>query len=555
MPSSTTNINLEIFDHPTIGRIQGVKSSPNVVEYLGIQYATLSNAFARGSIGHYAGSGSTIVAITHGPTVINPANICEREQELIQARLHCTQSKQSATESLTLNISVPTNVPADSGLPVLVFVHGGGFASGSANHPQYNLTRIVEISAKDGIPIIAVGLNYRVGIAGFLISKEMKELGYKANNGLDDQRLGLRWIKHHIRGFGGDPERITFLGQSAGSVAGNIHLQSNEPLFEQYISMSGTAFSRPRRPEVGQKAYDSLVKGLGVAEASPYEQARKLLSEVENMGDQARRYNLGPTVDGDIVPEALVFRNQVEPESALKTFPGLRHCRRILVGDCQFDGTAFESRLPSQTDTLPQALIASLKESLDSTDARFVPAILSRYGLGQSASPNSTETTRRAILDLGNDIHFALPALALAKIWSKTTVPSAKAFLYHFNCPNPWDGPWKGEANHILDIAFALQNYNEQLSVGQRQCAGRFGKDFIRFVNGEDVWGEYRAGERPTSMIYSAQIDGEKDDSHLVHDESSASTGRRTFIQELGAEHIHDKVLHSWQVFMSATRK
>jgi carboxylesterase type B len=199
--------------------------------------------------------------------------------------------------------------------------------------------------------------SYRVGFPGFLISEEMKGLGYKANNGLDDQRLGLRWIKHHIRGFGGDPERITFLGQSAGSgnvqsslcmfqfidailtqvVAGNIHLQSNEPLFEQYISMSGTAFSRPRRSEVGQKAYASLVKGFGVAELSPHEQVRKLLSEVEKMGDQARRYNLGPTVDGDIVPEALVFRNQVEPELALKTFPGLLYCRRILVGDCQFD--------------------------------------------------------------------------------------------------------------------------------------------------------------------------------------------------------------------------
>jgi carboxylesterase type B len=90
--------------------------------------------------------------------VINPANICQREQELIQARLPFAQFKQSATECLTLNISLPNNAPPDSGLPVMVFVHGGGFASGSANHPQYNLTRIVDMSVKDGIPIIAVGL-------------------------------------------------------------------------------------------------------------------------------------------------------------------------------------------------------------------------------------------------------------------------------------------------------------------------------------------------------------------------------------------------------------
>lgn len=56
-----------------------------------------------------------------------------------------------------------------------------------------------------------------MGIPGFLNSEELTSLGYKANNGLDDQRLGLRWTKSHIRGFGGDPGRVTFLGQSAGS--------------------------------------------------------------------------------------------------------------------------------------------------------------------------------------------------------------------------------------------------------------------------------------------------------------------------------------------------
>lgn len=103
--------------------------------------------------------------------------------------------------------------------------------------------------------------------------------------------------------------------------------------------MAGTAFSRPRRPEAVQKAYEALTKELGVAKASPQEQMQTLLREAEtgSLGAHSRKYNLGPTLDGDLVPEALVFRNQVEPEAALKTFPGLRYCRRILVGDCQFD--------------------------------------------------------------------------------------------------------------------------------------------------------------------------------------------------------------------------
>lgn len=211
---------------------------------------------------------------------------------------------------------------------------------------------------------------------------------------------------------------------------------------------------------------------------------------------------------------------------------------------------AFQSRLADRTDVLPKTLVESLEAQLGPLDARFTPAMVSGYGLDASTRSNSPKTTR-AVLNVGNDIHFALPALALAKIWSRSTVQGTQAFLYHFNCPNPWDGPWEGEASHILDIAFALQNYNEQLSPGQRQCAERFGKDIVRFVSGQDVWDEYRMEAKPTSMIYSASVDGDgEEDSHLVRDEDSASTGRRTIIQGLGEETVHDKVLHAWQAFM-----
>lgn len=106
----------------------------------------------------------TLSPLLPRPTVINPANLCEREQGLIQGRLPLplTPVKQSATEGLTLNISLPAslNIDKDAGLPVMVFVHGGGFANGSANHPHYDLARIIELSVKEGSPIIAIGLKY-----------------------------------------------------------------------------------------------------------------------------------------------------------------------------------------------------------------------------------------------------------------------------------------------------------------------------------------------------------------------------------------------------------
>ena len=59
--------------------------------------------------------------------------------------------------------------------------------------------------------------SYRVGLPGFLHSPELKAGGYEPNNGLDDQRLAFRWIKRNIGGFGGDPEKVTFMGESAGA--------------------------------------------------------------------------------------------------------------------------------------------------------------------------------------------------------------------------------------------------------------------------------------------------------------------------------------------------
>jgi carboxylesterase type B len=58
--------------------------------------------------------------------------------------------------------------------------------------------------------------SYRVGPAGFLTSREMRETGLTSNNGLRDQRVALKWVQHHVRGFGGDPDNVTLVGHSAG---------------------------------------------------------------------------------------------------------------------------------------------------------------------------------------------------------------------------------------------------------------------------------------------------------------------------------------------------
>ncbi len=65
--------------------------------------------------------------------------------------------------------------------------------------------------------MVTLLISYRLGVPGFLHSSAMAAAGYKPNNGLDDQRLGLKWIRKHISGFNGDPERVTYIGESSGA--------------------------------------------------------------------------------------------------------------------------------------------------------------------------------------------------------------------------------------------------------------------------------------------------------------------------------------------------
>ncbi|XP_043467862.1 juvenile hormone esterase-like [Leptopilina heterotoma] len=119
-------------------------------------------------------------------------------------------------------------------LPVMVFIHGGAFFFGSGN--DYKANYIMDKN------VIFVTINYRLGIFGFLTTADTIAPG---NFALKDQLLALKWIQRNIEFFGGDRNRVTLSGQSAGSVSVHLHAinQRSSGLFHQYIMQSGTALS------------------------------------------------------------------------------------------------------------------------------------------------------------------------------------------------------------------------------------------------------------------------------------------------------------------------
>nr|WSZ15943.1 carboxylesterase family protein [Streptomyces canus] len=151
-----------------------------------------------------------------------------------------------------LTVNVWTPAVAQSDLPVMVFVHGGGFVAGSTRSAMYDGSAF----ARDGV--VLVTLNYRLGIAGFLDLP-----GAPANRGLLDVVAALRWVRENIAGFGGDPDNVTLFGQSAGAtvVGGVLATAEATGLFRRAIVQSGSglgAFSTEQAARVTAAAAAAL---------------------------------------------------------------------------------------------------------------------------------------------------------------------------------------------------------------------------------------------------------------------------------------------------------
>ncbi|KAI8959241.1 alpha/beta-hydrolase [Daldinia sp. FL1419] len=144
---------------------------------------------------------------------------------------------------LSLRIARPHGTAPDAKLPVIVWIHGGGHALGSASDVLYEPDGLVRQSKEDEQPVIFVGINYRLGFFGFATSQALLDAKH-TNAGVRDQRAALEWVRDNIEVFGGNPHRVTATGQSVGG--NDIVLQllafggEREAPFQQAVLISGT---------------------------------------------------------------------------------------------------------------------------------------------------------------------------------------------------------------------------------------------------------------------------------------------------------------------------
>lgn len=247
-------------------------------------------------------------------------------------------------ECLNLNVIVPKSALAQGkqprrggkGLPVFVWVHGGGLSMGSNAWPQYSLTKLVERSVAIGKPVVGVAINYRVGVLGFLASQE---LGIGGNFGFKDQVLAFRWVKRHIAGFGGDPGDVTAAGESAGGISLSTLLCADvgAGLFERVVVMSGEATLRePRSRAWHEMMYHDQLKFLELQETRVEERTKRMrdIGAEELVGKLPLAQHFCACIDGDFLKEEVTLTALGDGERRLHK---PEWCREFIVGDTAHD--------------------------------------------------------------------------------------------------------------------------------------------------------------------------------------------------------------------------
>ena len=227
---------------------------PGVAAYKGIRYATAGRWEYPKQVTGWEG---IYDATSYGNCSYQPRSFYDEEENLKKIFYYYEFRKGEtytySEDCLFLNVWTPADAREGDKLPVLVYIHGGGFTGGCGHEKHFD----GPVWPTKGV--IAVTLNYRLGPMGFLCLPELREeAGFTGNYGLYDQMTAIKWVRDNIAAFGGDPEAITIMGQSAGAMSVQQHCLSpmTDGLFSKAVMSSGGGVNKMMAPQPPEKIYD-----------------------------------------------------------------------------------------------------------------------------------------------------------------------------------------------------------------------------------------------------------------------------------------------------------
>ncbi|KAF5310382.1 hypothetical protein D9611_012081 [Ephemerocybe angulata] len=376
------------------------------------------------------------------PTVLNASsygNAC------VQPPIMDNPPPQSE-DCLFINVYRPASVPKSQLLPVMFFTPGGAFVVGGSN--RFDGKDLVAHSVERGTPIIYVNHNYRLGPLGFPQGQEADDEG-ALNLGVLDQIAALEWVQANIHAFGGDKDKVTIAGLSAGAMmVGVLFLNpqlgklARAGILESGSSNGVTAFPASRNEAVWQAFVEKVPSCARVAstgrtfeclkEASTEEVA---LAMSQIVPDSIISLKWAPTLD--------FGRGSVYPDYASRLYEEGRFARLpFIAGTNRDEGTLFSIREPLTQDAIKDIIVtgyspaATTEQELNRTVDKLLelypedPAVGSPYGTGEELF--GLPASYKRVASLYGDLTFNAPR----RQWSQAAAKAGvKSYAYHFTHP------------------------------------------------------------------------------------------------------------------------
>ncbi|KAJ7225244.1 esterase 1 [Mycena haematopus] len=354
---------------------------------------------------------------------------------------------QMSEDCLTINVLRPKGTSANSRLPVMFWTYGGGFVGGQSSTSNSSL--IVAQSVARGTPIIFVNFNYRLGPLGFPQGQEAGNKG-AVNLGIKDQIAALQWVQMHIESFGGDKNKVTLFGQSAGSVMMSI-LFLNPPIvghlargaiFESGYQGTAALFT-PARNEADWETFVSGVPSCSdiATSGSTFECLAKA-----NTTEVLQGFSLVSAVSTNLSPWPPVIDGLggLIPDLPSVLFKRGQFARLpFIAGTVLDEGTTFVSEAINSTEELYEGILSlfspassptTLQDSAQTLLQLYpdIPALGSPFGTGNDTFGLSSQFKRAAAIVGDSDFQ------AQRRLWMETAANAGvKTFGYLFTEPQP----------------------------------------------------------------------------------------------------------------------
>ncbi len=388
----------------------------------------------------------------------------------------------SSEDCLYLNVWTP-NLGGEDPLPVMVWIHGGANVAGSAAEPDYNGANL----ARKGV--VVVSINYRLNVFGFLAHPALtaeSEHGSSGNYALLDQIAALRWVQRNIAAFGGDPERVTIFGESAGAT--DIAYLLASPLaaglyHRAVIESGGYAVSDYRTRAEAEAVGETFATALGVADADdvlaamravPPEELLRTWFSIKKPGNSA------PNIDGWVLPEA----------AARIYDTGKQNRVPLVIGFNADEWTTLRHYWPNVTLDGFRKVLHTMYGPLANEALALYPA-------------TTDEEAAKAADRWQTDWYFACPSRFIADRMARSDSP---VYFYVFSRVVPAPGGEKLGAYHGAEIAYVFDNlavetwvprqpYDQELAETMSAAWARFAATGDPNGGGLPTWPTYHSGE------------------------------------------------------------